>query len=192
MAYINIRPPWNSLGVDSAETLWEHFVAYTEHSDNTPGKEEKLFSTKTGLLKGQLNILRPYTIDAFMAFCGFPKSRWTTWQSKRGVEDYFLEVMEMIEGVCNDQMFQGAAMNLFNANMISRRLGLVEKTEVVNVNPAGQADAEKDLAVHIHPDDPDPLDAPRPLYSMAQIEAGVPFTAPVPPAIDNDYPSVDA
>lgn len=180
--FLQFRPPWNRHKVNNAEDLWEHFTNYVEHSNSTPLVEAKLFSTKTGLANGSLNRLRPLTVEAFCNYIGISARIWNSWKTKAvdNDDEFFHEVMEMIELNIQDHQFQGAATSFFNATMISRKLGLVEKTEVAAAQTQSDPSEGKEehLAIHIHPDDPDPLDTPRPLYSLAQIEAGIGFTPP--------------
>ena len=186
--FLEFRPPWNRREVRSAEDLWQHFTDYVSHSYETPLVEARLFSSKDGLRHGTVDKMRPLTIEAFCNFLGVTPATWRKWKKEAVNDDeYFHEVMDLVDQNINDQMFQGAAADFFNASIISRKLGLVDKTEVTSPTADPTEGMEKHLAVHIHPDDPDPLDAPRPLYSMAQIEAGVPFVAPVsPPPPPND------
>lgn len=191
--YLEFRPPWNRREVRSAEDLWSHFTNYVEHSYETPLVEAKLFSGKEGLRTGALNKMRPLTIEAFCNYLGVSPTIWRGWKKKALNDDeYFHEVMDLIDQNINDQMFQGAASDFFNASIISRKLGLVDKTEVLAPAADPTEGQERYLAVHIHPDDPDPLDAPRPLYSMDQIESGVPFAAPVVRDAQPDIVDVDA
>ncbi len=187
MSYLSIAPPWNRKVVDSAEALWKHFMAYIAESDDSPLKEQKAFSTKSGLVYAEVNKLRPYSIDAFLNFMGMAKSTWVKMRREE-TETLMVETMELIESVVSDQMFQGAAAGLLNANIVSRRLGLVEKTEVVNHGSSAAADDDRNNAIHIHPDDPDPLGENRPLYSLAQLESGFPFRDNPTPLDDvSDY-----
>jgi hypothetical protein len=174
MSYLFVAPPWNRKVVDSAESLWRHFMAYTLQSDDSPLLEQKAFSTKSGVVYADINKLRPYSIDAFLNFMGMPKSTWTKMRREE-TEVMMLETMELIDSVIADQMFQGAAADMLNANIISRRLGLVEKTEIVGKQEKSLPDDDRNNAIHVHPDDPDPLGENRPLYSLAQLESGFPF-----------------
>jgi hypothetical protein len=146
---------------------------------DNPLVEVKLFSTKSGIASGDLPKMRPLTVEAFSNWLGITGRVWNNWKTKsHETEPYFAETMELIEQNINDQLFQGAATDLLNAAMVTRKLGLIERTEVRTASTAevSESDQERHMAIHIHPDDPDPLDLPRPLFSLAQLESGVGFS----------------
>ena len=59
------KAPWNKDPINNPEDLWAAATRYVEWSYSSPLVEAKLFSTKTGLLEGSLDKLRPLTLEAF-------------------------------------------------------------------------------------------------------------------------------
>lgn len=151
MGYLEIRAPFNKLKVDSAEDLWARFMDYRDHSNSTPIVEPKIFSTKTGVVKGDLDKVRPLTLNGLCNYIGMHPGTWDDWKKRElllfddaGSYTFFMEVLLQIESIIYDDQFQGAAVNMFNAGIIQRKLGLADKTEntgLVSVHIQGK-DAE--------------------------------------------------
>ena len=151
MGYLEIRAPFRKLKVDGAEDLWDHFMAYRSHSQDTPIIEPKIFSTKTGIVKGTLDKVRPLTLHGVCNYIGMHQGTWDLWKKREialanedGSFSFFMDVMMQIENIIYDDQFQGAAVDIFNASIIQRKLGLADKTEtkgLVSVHIQGK-DAE--------------------------------------------------
>ena len=69
---------------------------------------------------------RPMTQAGLCIFLGVGVSTWHDYKKKPA----YSEVIKDIESVMFEQKFSGAAIGLFNANIISRELGLADKQEV--------------------------------------------------------------
>jgi hypothetical protein len=134
MGFIEIRAPFNRLRVESAEDLWSRFMEYREHSYSTPIIEPKIFSGKEGPQYGKLEKVRPLTLNGLCNFIGMSPATWNGWKAREQENteggSFFLEVLLQIESIIYDDQFQGAAVDIFNASIISRNLGLADKTEV--------------------------------------------------------------
>lgn len=156
-------------------------VEYFEWAEENPLQEAKVFQFQGDVIEADLNKVRAFTKAGLATYLGIPVSRLESYKGRKDPE--WREVVEIIEQVIYTQKFEHAAAGLMNSNIIVRDLGLTDKQEVdttANVqveNKQPEVPAEHQ-AIHIHPDDPDPLNLPRPMYSQAQIDAGVPFTAP--------------
>ena len=72
---------------------------------------------------------RPYTQGALCLYLGIPQDTWIDWRKNR--EEY-REVIANVEHSIRQQKFAGAAAGFFNANIIARDLGMVDKQEVTN------------------------------------------------------------
>lgn len=156
------------------QSLLKEAIEYFEWAEDNPLQEDKNGWYEGIACHTLVNKVRAFTLKGLCNYIAVPESRLRKYRQD---EDY-KEVMEMIDQVIYAQKFENAAAGLLNANIISRDLGLAEKQEITaEVTPPPPAVDEDNIAIHVHPDDPDPLDVPRPLYSMAQIKAGVPFTA---------------
>jgi len=136
MGYLEIRAPFNKLKVDSAEDLWDRFMAYRDHSMANPIVEPKIFSTKTGVVKGDLDKIRPLTLHGLCNYIGMHQATWDGWKKRElalveedGSYTFFMDVLLQVENIIYDDQFQGAAVDIFNASIIQRKLGLADKTE---------------------------------------------------------------
>ena len=67
---------------------------------------------------------RPMTIESFTTFLGIAPRTRRYWRANR--ED-LAERIEMIEDAIYDQLFCLAAVNMLQANLISRKLGLAHR-----------------------------------------------------------------
>jgi len=74
--------------------------------------------------------MRPFTIQGLCMYCDADTSWWRKWKSTASKD--FFSVISRIEDIIYRQKFEGAAAGFLNANIISRDLGLAEKTENKN------------------------------------------------------------
>ena len=103
-------------------------IRYFEWVDENPLQEELVFHTRGLITRSQADKMRPYTKQGLATFLGIPVSRLESYKNRQ--EEGWAEAVEMIEQVIYEQKFSGAAAGLLNASIISRDLGLAEKTEV--------------------------------------------------------------
>jgi hypothetical protein len=73
---------------------------------------------------------QPYTLKGL---CHFLDIQFPTWQLYKERDD-FKEVISRIEDFIYNQKFIGATVGAFNANIIARDLGLVDKKDVTSDN----------------------------------------------------------
>jgi DNA-packaging protein gp3 len=80
-------------------------------------------------------ISRPYTLSGLCTYVGCSESYFRVFRntSKPSDED-FLTVIEEIENIITTQQFEGAAVGHFNANIIARKQGLKEQTDITTNN----------------------------------------------------------
>lgn len=143
----------------SPELMWEAACEYFEWSDKHPWKKEVL--GKGGKWTGEedeematpevveMNVKTPYSIHGLCIYLGCSTTYFRTFklETKAGIKkngEAFLSVIGAIEDVIYKQQYDGAAAGFFNGNIVSRALGLVEKTEaktesvVVNIMPSAK------------------------------------------------------
>lgn len=109
------------------EDLWFKACEYFEWVENNPLYEMKAFNCgEMGIVQEPIAKIRAMTL---MGLCFFLDISDDTWLNYSKNEDFF--------GVCNDikrviftQKFEGASAGLLNASIISRELGLADKTDV--------------------------------------------------------------
>ncbi len=155
MSYITIRAPFNKKSIQSPEELWANFIEYTAHSDSNKLIEAKIFNGKNGIVHGDLEKIRPYTLNGFCNFVGIHPGTWSRWKRLEETKEdesgstFFLDVMLQIESIIYDHQYQGAVLDVFNASIVSRKLGLADKTELTGKDggPIQTEDAvERDAA----------------------------------------------
>lgn len=129
----------------SAEELWNECVAYFEWCDANPWvKVEQLkkpYPEKddTGkIIKWiatiEIPTARPYTIDALCIHLDIDRKTFDKYSNPEGEfkESYkdFIPIASRVKNIIRNQKFEGAAVGAFNASIIARDLGLVDKQEL--------------------------------------------------------------
>lgn len=103
---------------ESAEILWEACTEYFEATD------ARKWVRKDWVGKGAMEVKRetdtPYTLKGLWVFLDIDRK---TWDLYRDRED-FIPVITRTEQIIYTQKFEGAAVGAYNANLISRDLGL--------------------------------------------------------------------
>lgn len=114
---------------ERAEDLWSACLEYFRWVEENPLKEEKAFAYQGCVTTCELKKLRAMTLEGLSDFLDISSSTWREWRNSR---DDLLEVIERVERVVRIQKFEGAAADLFNANIIARDLGLADKKMLGN------------------------------------------------------------
>lgn len=112
------------------ELLWKAACEYFQWCEDHPLLEEKGFAYQGTVTKESFAKMRAMTLSqlCFYLHCNEAYFR----QFKAGLpegEQGYSTVISEIETVIYNQKFQGACADLLNANIISRDLGLIDKTE---------------------------------------------------------------
>lgn len=71
----------------------------------------------------------PYTMKELQLYIGVHRNYFGNLRADKNLSEDFRGVMEWAQEICDTQKFKGAAVGAFNANIISRDLGLVDKQE---------------------------------------------------------------
>lgn len=110
------------------ELLWEAACEYFEWSDKHPWKKNDFVGggPKAGA-KVSVDTSRPYTLSGLCLYCDASRDWWNKFRAS--ASDDFLGVITRIEEIIYTQKFEGAAVGAFNASVIARDLGLVDKSE---------------------------------------------------------------
>lgn len=135
---------------ESAELLWSAACEFFEWCDDNPFYESKPMIVSNGNNQGssiehaESPKKRPYTMGGLMIFleCSDSYLRNYKYEHKSSKEQKhidILKVIELIEKTVYEQKFAGAASGFFNANLISRDLGLADKKELTGENGAALA-----------------------------------------------------
>jgi hypothetical protein len=123
------------------ETMWSKATEYFKWIDENPYQREELKVVAAGAGAGSeverhnCNVKRPYTWEGLCSFMNVQRAYFSQLRigQKKSSED-FASVIEMITKVITEQQFAGAASGFFNGNIVSRYLGLIEKTQNENTN----------------------------------------------------------
>lgn len=113
------------------ELLWEAACEYFQWCIDNPLLETKAFNTsKEGVKNHIIPKTRVFTLHGICLYLGCSTSYFRTFKSTlKEVDKDFLTVITRIEETVYQQKFEGAASEMFNANIIARDLGLTDKKE---------------------------------------------------------------
>ena len=113
---------------ESPELLWESACEYFEWCDENPWMKEKTVQTDKGFSKEKTPTQRPYSRSGWRLYIGCSEN-WLS-EFKKTATDDFLEVIETVENCIDKQQWEGATVGAFNANIIARTLGLIDKQDL--------------------------------------------------------------
>ncbi len=103
---------------------------YFQWCVDNPWKKEQAMSIDKELVIAELCIQRPFTMQGLCNFIGCNTAYFRQFKAdKIKCTADFSAVIEWIEDTIYQQKFEGATVGVFNANIISRDLGLVDKSE---------------------------------------------------------------
>ena len=139
--------------------LLEEFGKYVEERTGDPIIEEEVETTISGKYsKAKTKEMRHpqlLSIGDFCVYLGCARSWWLN------LSDDFLIVKEQISAYIEQYQLKGASAGVFNGNIISRLLGLTEKTETttqasinVQVSPDAMAGLQQALKTGAQPRKP--------------------------------------
>ncbi|MDF1670665.1 MAG: terminase small subunit [Roseovarius sp.] len=164
----------------NGEELMDRYLEYCEWAAEQAFPVDKAFSTKRGIQHTSERRTGPKTLEGFQLFIPVVHKTFQQWERDR---PDLTEAISLIRADIKDHKMRGAAAGVYSASIVGRELGLIDRASVeASFEPPVKRDKvnAEHHAIHVHPNDPDPLDLPRPLYSRAQLEAGIPFIPPDP------------
>lgn len=115
----------------SPSLLWDAAIEYFDWCDKNPWITTKTKSRSTNIEKETTPTARPYTLSGLCLYLGCNQGYF--FDFKKGCNKDFSDIITRIEDVIETQQFEGAVVGAFNANIISRKLGLSDKTETENM-----------------------------------------------------------
>ena len=124
-AYWKLCPrPGRRPSYATADELWAAAQQYFEWVEANP-----LHTHETVKFQGEARLvkvpkMRAMTIAGLCLHIGVTQETWCQYRKR---DEAFSEVTAMIDSIIRTQKFEGAAADLFNANIISRDLGLVDR-----------------------------------------------------------------
>lgn len=123
------------------EDLWSEAVKYFEWiSSKVWNKKEAI---KSGIEAGRLIDIptqTPMSIQSFCLFADIDENTFARYEKGDGYQEFW-EITTRIKGIIESNQFEGATVGAYNPNIIARKLGLADKTDLttngkdINVNP---------------------------------------------------------
>lgn len=113
------------------EDLWSACLEYFNWVEENPLEEARVAQKKGEPVVIKVHKMRAMTIASLCVFLDIVESTWHEWKASR--KD-LSDVITRVEQIIRSQKFQGAAADLLNANIISRDLGLADKSELTGKN----------------------------------------------------------
>lgn len=123
------------------DDLWQACCEYFQWNEDNPLFEMKAFSYEGIVTQEPIAKMRALTIGGLCLFLDIDERTWRMWRSERSD---LIPIITRAERVIYKQKFEGASADLLNANIISRDLGLANKTELTGAD--GGAIAIKDTS----------------------------------------------
>lgn len=108
----------------SADNLYIACEEYFQWVDDNPLWEHKVAQFQGAPVAMEVPKMRAMTLSGLVIFLDITRDCWTKWKKDKE----FQLTVEKVECIIRDQKFAGAAADLFNANIISRDIGLTEKS----------------------------------------------------------------
>lgn len=112
----------------SAELLWEAACEYFTYCDENP------WVKKDWVGKDAIEVERetqtPYTLSGLCLYVGASESWWKNFRKGDNLDNDFLSTITRIEDVIRTNKMEGAIVGVYNANIVSRDLGLQDNQEI--------------------------------------------------------------
>ena len=112
--------------ITDPQALLESAYEYFEQTDN------RKWTKKDWVGKDAIEVTRetetPYTKSGLLLFLDI--EQWRTIEDLKNVSSDFLQVVTHIEKIIFTQKIEGASVGAFNASIVSRELGLAEKSDI--------------------------------------------------------------
>jgi hypothetical protein len=119
--------------IETPEKLWEYFKDYVLHEKNNPMYKVEYVGKEARTEYKPLET--PITFEGFECWLADKNiiehlSDYSA--NTKGIYDDYSTIITRIKSNCYVHNFKGAAVGLFNANIIARKLGMIEKIETDN------------------------------------------------------------
>ncbi len=108
------------------EDLWKACEGYFRWVADNPLHEERVFHFQGEITRVAVSKMRAMTITGLCLHLGITHQMWSEHRQRDG----YTAITDAVDGIIRQQKFEGAAADLFNANIIARDLGLMEKAEI--------------------------------------------------------------
>lgn len=117
---------------ETPEVLWEAACEYFNWCDRNPWNKNE--AIKSGDNAGKIIKVptqRPYSLSGLCIYLNCNQGYFNDFKKndERCTEDFSV-IITRVEEIIETQQFEGATVGVFNANIIARKLGLVDKQDV--------------------------------------------------------------
>lgn len=116
--------------IDTPFTLWALFQEYVKHEASTPMFKIEYVGKNGDQVDTALQV--PITFEGFECYLGDQEIINDLGDYSKNDDGRYSEYAPIITRIrknCFVQNFKGASVGLFNANLIAKKLGLIEKSE---------------------------------------------------------------
>lgn len=118
--------------LQSPELFLEQAYEYFQHVDENPWiKYDILRSGEYAGTVIEIPTQRPYTIQGLCIFLGISQETFTNYSQTDGYNDFF-GVCKHIRQIIENNQLEGATVGSYNASIIGRLLGLVDKQDITS------------------------------------------------------------
>lgn len=127
------KPPIKQKYIESPEKLWEYFTEFVNHEKNNPMYRRDYVGKEGVAVNTPLQV--PITFEGFECWLAdneIINDLGDYSSNKGGAYEAYSTTITRIRNNCFSQNFKGAAVGLFNANIIAKKLGLVERQDVTS------------------------------------------------------------
>jgi len=137
------KPPIKQKYIETPEKLWEYFLAYVEHERNNPMLKREYVGKDGNEVNTPLQV--PITFEGFECYLQDQDIIEDLGKYSANTDKAYTEYVTIIMRIrqnCFVQNFKGASVGLFNANIIAKKLGLIEKSQTTIIEQALFPDVE--------------------------------------------------
>lgn len=115
------------------EAFWDEAVKYFDWiSERVWNKKEAI---KSGEMAGTLIDIptsTPMSIESFCLYADIDRKTFDNYESNSDDYKDFFHITTRIRGVIESQQFEGATVGAYNPNIIARKLGLKDQTDITS------------------------------------------------------------
>lgn len=120
--------------IESPQTLWDLFVKYVEHEKNSPMYKVEYVGKDGREVRTPLEV--PITFEGFECYLAdqnIINDLGDYSKNDNGRYSDYAPIITRIRANCFTHNYKGAAVGLFNANIVAKKLGLAAKIEQTNI-----------------------------------------------------------
>ncbi len=120
--------------IETPEKMWELFCEYVEYERKNPMYKREYVGKDGDQVETPLQV--PITFEGFECYLadkGVINDLGDYSANKNGQYNEFSTIITRIRTNCFVQNYKGAAVGLFNANLVAKKIGLISKVEQTNV-----------------------------------------------------------